>query len=78
MPNERHRCEKMQFELNQKCDEHSDPFDCAEALIYYSKRHYEYGIIIHDGGSSYSVIKYCPWCGVKLPESKRGSDSAQQ
>ena len=31
----------------------------------------EYGLIIHDGGSSYIDIKYCPWCGSKLPESKR-------
>jgi hypothetical protein len=31
----------------------------------------EYGIIVHDGGPSFVVIAYCPWCGVGLPESKR-------
>jgi hypothetical protein len=33
----------------------------------------EYGIPIHDGGSSYIVIQYCPWCGSSLPDSKRES-----
>jgi Domain of unknown function (DUF6980) len=31
----------------------------------------EYGIIIHDGGSSHIVINYCPWCGARLPDSQR-------
>jgi hypothetical protein len=31
----------------------------------------EYGIFIHDGGSSLTLINFCPWCGSKLPESKR-------
>jgi hypothetical protein len=31
----------------------------------------EYGIIIHDGGSAVSEIKFCPWCCHTLPESKR-------
>jgi len=26
----------------------------------------DFGIPIHDGGSSYIKIKYCPWCGKKL------------
>ncbi|HEY3386863.1 MAG TPA: hypothetical protein VGK46_10155 [Saprospiraceae bacterium] len=28
-------------------------------------------ILIYDGGSSVIQISYCPWCGSKLPESKR-------
>lgn len=61
----------MTSALNQRCDMHPDPFDCADNLLYYSSRFDEYGIIIHDGGASSSLIKYCPWCGTKLPESKR-------
>ncbi|MBC7932277.1 MAG: hypothetical protein H7Z38_17105 [Rubrivivax sp.] len=60
----------MTHELDQRCDMHPDPFDCVDNLIYYSPRFDEYGIIIHDGGSSFSLIAYCPWCGSKLPESK--------
>jgi hypothetical protein len=28
-------------------------------------------MIVHDGGSSFIEISFCPWCGAKLPESKR-------
>lgn len=61
----------MEKQINHKCDQHSDPFECADNLIFYSTRFDEYGIIIHDGGASFSRISYCPWCGTKLPNSKR-------
>lgn len=67
----KHCCEMMETQINNKCDQHEDPFDCPNNLIYYSVRFDEYGIIIHDGGSSYSHIHYCPWCGTKLPFTKR-------
>ena len=31
----------------------------------------EFGIRYLDGGSSVQVIDYCPFCGVRLPESLR-------
>ena len=52
------------------CDVHADAFECPDTLIYYSKKRKKYGIIFHDGGSSYSVINFCPWCGAQLPEAK--------
>ncbi len=58
----------MMSNVNHVCEQHPDPFDCADHLIYYSKKRKTYGIIIHDGGSSMISIKYCPWCGSKLPE----------
>jgi hypothetical protein len=61
----------MRLNINDLCDEHPNPFDCADKLIYYSKKLNEYGIIIHDGGSSYAVIQFCPWCGTELLEAKR-------
>jgi hypothetical protein len=54
-----------------KCDIHSDKYECPDSLVVYSRKYTEYGIIIHDGGTSYILIKYCPWCGAKLPESTR-------
>ena len=66
-----HCCEIMRRKVEQQCDDHPSPFDCADALIYFSQRLREYGLIIHDGGSSYSQIAYCPWCGTRLPESRR-------
>ena len=26
---------------------------------------------IRDGGTPYIIIEFCPWCGKKLPNSKR-------
>ncbi len=61
----------MRRELNHRCDQHPDPFDCADNLVHYSPKTKEYGLIIHDGGSSYLVIRFCPWCGAKLPAPER-------
>lgn len=61
----------MTDRVNYVCEQHEDPFDCADHLISYSSEFDEYGIIIHDGGSSTIEISFCPWCGSKLPISKR-------
>lgn len=45
--------------------------DDPDVIIVYSAKFDEYGIPVKDGGSSYIEIHYCPWCGKKLPESKR-------
>ena len=48
---------------------------CCENMEYYLNLievFDEYGIPCHeDGGNSSVLIKYCPWCGKRLPESKR-------
>ena len=61
----------MAQHLSHTCERHDDPFDCPDNLIIYFAKFDEYGIIIHDGGSSVLTIAYCPWCGCKLPDSKR-------
>jgi hypothetical protein len=63
-------CGVMAAELERECTDHPEPFDCPDHIVYYSKQLYEYGILIHDGGSSYSLINYCPWCGTKLASLK--------
>ncbi|MBQ7415881.1 MAG: hypothetical protein IJW14_02430 [Oscillospiraceae bacterium] len=40
-------------------------------LVHYSDVFDEYGISFHDD-ASVLLIQYCPWCGRKLPDSKRG------
>lgn len=45
---------------------HSDLSDCPDALVAYAAATGEYGLWIHDGGSSYMVIRHCPWCGTAL------------
>lgn len=39
-----------------------------EIGIVYSEKFREYGLMYRDGGSSKQLIKFCPWCGSKLPE----------
>lgn len=64
-------CEALKHAVFSACDNHDSPFRCGDALLHYSPRFDEYGIIIHDGGCSVSVIRFCPWCGTKFPESRR-------
>jgi len=60
----KHCCEKMDYYLDMKCDQHKDPFDCSDNVVYYKNN--QYGLIIHDGTHSFYQIFYCPWCGKKL------------
>ncbi|MEG0415794.1 MAG: hypothetical protein RR565_06620 [Erysipelothrix sp.] len=46
-------------------------WETSDLVIFYNEVFDEYGIIVHDGGQSYIMIHYCPWCGIKLPKSKR-------
>jgi len=57
-------CERMDRDLEQKCAEHPNRFDCPDAFITKAKG--GFGLIVHDGGSSSIAIEYCPWCGTKL------------
>ena len=56
-----HCCERMSLNLN----------NGEGAAILYSAKFGEYGIPVLDGGSSYITLEFCPWCGTKLPPSKR-------
>ena len=66
-------CTAMAAALDFTCDQHADPFECGDGLIVYHEPFDEYGIVVHDGGASYVVIQHCPWCGTRLPDSRRDS-----
>ncbi len=66
-----HCCQTMKDQVNHRCLQHPDPFDCPDHVIHYSEKFDEYGIIIHDRGTATLLIQFCPWCGTRLPESKR-------
>ncbi|HJX48173.1 MAG TPA: hypothetical protein VJ375_10015 [Gaiellaceae bacterium] len=57
--------------VSTECEQHPDRWDCADALVGHWPNYREYGLIVHDGGSSMIVIDYCPFCGARLPESLR-------
>ena len=44
---------------------------CESAVVHYNAIFDEYGIICREDNVSYILLDFCPWCGKKLPESKR-------
>ncbi len=66
-----HCCAAMDTALTYTCSQHENPFDCGDQLLCFDDLFEEYGLIIHDGGSTYVCITHCPWCGTRLPESRR-------
>jgi len=66
-----HCCEDMGREAERICDRYPDRFNCPDCLVHHTPHLREYGLIVHDGGTSTIFITYCPWCGAKLPNSLR-------
>ena len=70
----KHCCEQLYKQITFKCDQCADRC-CPDQLVGYNEKFNEYGLFIHDRASgtaeTYIVIDYCPWCGTKLPLSKR-------
>ena len=63
-----HCCKKMEYFLTNGSKNRQFSSD---DIICYAPEFDEYGIVVHDSGKSYIKIDYCPWCGQKLPESKK-------
>jgi hypothetical protein len=59
-------CENLENQIEYICEVHNSSFECADNLIYYSKISGEFGLIIHDGGSSFVRIEFCPFCVRKI------------
>jgi hypothetical protein len=57
-----HCCEDLKVNLQRQ-----------DVGIVYVPKFREYGISYLDGGSSYQLISFCPWCGQKLPISLRSA-----
>jgi len=63
-------CASMLKQLNSKCGDHPSLEDCPDALVGRFGKKGNFGLFIHDGGSSHVEISYCPWCGARLSEEK--------
>lgn len=70
-PRTKHCCDRLFAEVSSTCPDHAQPWECSDILLAYSAKFNEYGIVVHDGGSSSVQIFYCPWCGAALPQSRR-------
>lgn len=57
-------CSKLDYNVSEKFNDFDKP-------VIYIRKFDEYGLKIFDGGTSSIIIAYCPWCGKKLPDSKR-------
>ena len=53
------------------CEDLRNAVENEDIALTYTSKFREYGIPILDGGSSRLKIRYCPWCGKKLPDSLR-------
>jgi hypothetical protein len=60
-------CEAMRAQLNWACEHHAAASDCPDALVGRFGPLRCYGLYVHDGGSSFVEIQFCPWCGARLP-----------
>lgn len=58
-------CEEMGYFTKLNCEDHSSIYECPDVLISKSAQN-EFGIIVHDGGTSEISISFCPWCGANL------------
>lgn len=53
-------CTYMAYYLIEDKGKKEINYDC---VITHDKKRKAFGLPIHDGGSSYIKIDYCPWCG---------------
>lgn len=65
-------CEDMKEQLLRTCNVHADPSNCPDALVVHVEEAGEFGIRVHDGGSSFVSIRHCPWCGAALSAQHDG------
>lgn len=71
MPQEKIPCDLLEIvrdKVGIECEQHLGQFECPDSLIYHNPDPSEerYGLIFHDGGSSYIAIRHCPWCGTSV------------
>jgi hypothetical protein len=58
----------MREQIETECDHDHSIWECPDRLITRGTADGSrgYGLIIHDGGSSYVRIRFCPWCGTPV------------
>jgi hypothetical protein len=69
----KHCCKEMERQVEHHCDDHPDSEDCPDALVGLFGS--DYGLRIHDGGSSFFLIRHCPWCGATIHRPKGAHSS---
>lgn len=57
-------CVHLAYYSTLVCDVHGDPWDCPDVLVV--KTQQGFAIPIRDGGRSFVLIGFCPWCGISI------------
>lgn len=63
-------CKTMQSHINFKCERHTNPWNCPDYILFYLPKVKMYGIPIQGTEGDVIEIKFCPWCGKKLPKTR--------
>jgi hypothetical protein len=64
-------CEAMQQQIQFKCRDHAElSSDCPDSLAGSLGASSRFRIRVHDRGSSFVEIRFCPWCGFDLTSRK--------
>lgn len=66
-----HPCVHVAYYAALALDTEYAAFETPECVVTYDVRFDEYAIGARGGSGDDVLIAYCPWCGVRLPDSKR-------
>lgn len=62
-------CPTFREHIEAQCEQCGDRRDCPDTILEkYSSDAWnkdKWGIPVHDGGTSFVQIYFCPWCGAK-------------
>jgi hypothetical protein len=64
-------CVHLAWQATFRCDQHRDLHECSHVAVLYFSRFDEWTLRAVDDADHVTLIRYCPWCGIRLPESKR-------
>jgi hypothetical protein len=60
----------MRVSVEHCCEDMRQHLANGDLPISYTPKFREYGIN-YPGSSSFQIIRFCPWCGTRLPDSLR-------
>lgn len=55
----------MRSQIDWHCAQHDDPYDCPDALVIRFPDG-RFVLPVRNGGTAFSPIAFCPWCGADL------------
>jgi len=66
-----HCCTYLDHATRYCCDMHASPFECWDNEFIYNEVYDEYGAISRNPEHHVTMLRFCPFCGTKLRNSRR-------